>query len=124
MIQLDPTPEEKRHAREALLRWLADPANDWQPQRWVAGLVQLAPTAEDKLQAREALLRLLASQTKDWVAAALIGGLAQLEPTAQDLSTWPTWAIPPTAELLARARRNSPLAVWLEALPSLASLPR
>jgi hypothetical protein len=51
-----------------------------------------------------------------------VGGVAQLDPTVRDLSTWRGWAARPTVELLAAVRRNSALAVWLEALPSLTLL--
>ena len=85
-------------------------------------MVQLDPTAEDKRQAREALLGLLAGQTDGYVAEELADGVVQLDPTVRDLSTWRAWAVPPTVELLAAVRRNSALAVWLAALPSLTSL--
>jgi hypothetical protein len=54
-------------------------------------------------------------------AKELVGMLAQLDPTVHDLRTWHAWAVQPTAELLAAVRRNSALAVWLAALPSLSS---
>ena len=84
-------------------------------------MAQLDPTAEDKRQAREALLGLLARQTSG-MARRLADAVAQLDPTVRDLTTWRGWAAPPTDALLAAARRNSALAVWLEALPSLALL--
>ena len=53
----------------------------------------------------------------------LVPALAPLDPTVHDLATWRAWANGPNAELLAAARRNTPLAEWLEALPSLTSRP-
>ena len=63
MVQLDPTAEDKRQAREALLGLLAGQTDAEMAGQLVGGVVQLAPTAEDKRQAREALLGLLAGQT-------------------------------------------------------------
>jgi hypothetical protein len=90
----------------------------------VDGIVRLAATAtaEEQRQARDALLGLLAGQTASLVAKQLVDGITQIDPTARDLSTWRTWAVPPTAELLSAARRNSALAAWLRALPRLASI--
>ena len=85
-------------------------------------MVQLAPTAEDQRQAREALLGLLAGQTDGYLAEKLVAEVIQLDPTVPDLSTWRAWAVPPSVKLLAAVRRNSALAAWLAALPSLTSL--
>ena len=135
VVQLASTAEEKGQARDVLLGLLANPIDSWLVEiellagptsgsvaklaRWVA---QLDPTAEGKRQAREALLGLLAGQTDSSVATELADGVAQLDPTADDLSTWHAWAVLPTLELLTAARRNSDLADWLGALPSLALL--
>ena len=46
LIQLNPTIEDKRRAREALLRWLRD-KNTWPASDLVRAMVQLDPTVED-----------------------------------------------------------------------------
>ena len=119
---LDPTPEDKRRAREALLVLLVRHPDSWAAEQLVGAVVQLAPAAEDKRQVRKALLWLLARQTDNSVAEQLVGGVVQLDPTIRDLSTWRAWTALPTPGLLAVARRNSPLLVWLAALPSLSPL--
>jgi hypothetical protein len=111
-----------RQAREALLGLLARATDNWGTARLAGELARLDPTAEDKRQARDTLLALLARATDSWGAARLTGRLAQLDPTAEDLRTWRAWAVRPTTELLAAARRNSALTNWLAALPSLTSL--
>jgi hypothetical protein len=122
VIQLAVTATEKRQVRQALLGWLASPTDGLVAVEVVRGVAQLGPTREDWRQARQALLGLLASQTDDWVATVLMDTLAQLSPTARDLNTWPTSAAPLATEVLGAVRRNSTLADWLHALPSLASL--
>ena len=122
MAQLDPTAEDKRQARDALLGLLAGETDGGVAERLAGGVAQLDPTAEDKRQARDALLGLLAGETDSEVAEQLVGGVAQLDPTVHDLRTWRAWAVRPTAELLAAVRRNSALTDWLAALPSLTSL--
>ncbi len=122
LARLDPTAEDKRQAREALLGLLARADDSWEAGQLADGLARLATTAEDKRQAREALLGLLARATYGGAAGRLADGLAGLDPTVHDLRTWRTWAIRPTAELLAAVRRNSALTNWLAALPSLTSL--
>ncbi len=121
LARLDPTAEDQRQAREALLILLAR-QTDVRSATWLAdGQARLDPTAEERRQAREALLRLLARQTDSRSAEELAGGVARLDPTVQDLRTWRTWAVQPTAELLAAARRNSALTSWLAALPLVTS---
>ena len=63
VAQLDPTAEDKRQAREALLGLLAGETNSDVAERLAGAVAQLDPTAEDKRQAREALLGLLARET-------------------------------------------------------------
>ena len=77
VAQLDPTAEDKRQARDALLGLLARETDSWVAAELAGALAQLDPTAEDKRQAREALLGLLARETDSWVAAELAGGLAR-----------------------------------------------
>ena len=82
LAQLDPTAQDKRRARQALLKWTRD---GFSAKTRLAGVTLLSPTAEDKRQAREALLGLLIPQTDDLLAAELAAGLAQLDPTAEDM---------------------------------------
>ena len=62
LARFDPTAEDKRQARDALLALLAHETDGWRAGRLAAGLAQLDPTAEDKRQAREALVALLARE--------------------------------------------------------------
>ena len=98
VAQLDPTAEDKRQARGALLALLARETDRWgvaETRGQVAaslagGVAQLDPTAEDKRQARGALLALLAretdnlDETRGLMAESLVGGVAQLATTAED----------------------------------------
>ena len=84
VVQLDPTAEDKRQAREALLGLLAGQTDGSVAAKLADGVVQLDPTAEDKRQAREALLGLLAGQTDGSAAEELVDGVVQLDPTAED----------------------------------------
>jgi hypothetical protein len=83
VVQLDPTAEEQRQARAALLALLADQtaraalleavagqADGGVAFRTVQGVVQLATTAGERSQARDELLRLLAEQRSpgSWLA--------------------------------------------------------
>jgi hypothetical protein len=123
VAQLDPTPEDKQRAREVLLTLLDAQRESSVGASLVDRVAELDPTIGDKQRARAALLRLLASETDSSAAAALVDRMAQLDPAVADLSTWRAWAATPTARLLAAARRNSPLADWLAALPQLTQPP-
>ena len=81
---LDPTAEDKRQARDALLGLLAGESDSEVAGRLAGGLAPLDPTAEDKRQARHALLGLLAGESDSEVAGRLAGGLGPLDPTAED----------------------------------------
>jgi hypothetical protein len=85
MIQLGPTAEDKRRAREALLGLLAGQTDSQAAGRLADGVAQLDPTAEDKRRAREALLGLLAGQT-DSQAAGLDGPARPDSPRSQYLA--------------------------------------
>jgi tetratricopeptide (TPR) repeat protein len=122
VIRLDPTAEDKRQAREKLLELLASQTEGQAAIQLVDALIRLDPTAGDKRQAREKLLELLANQDNWAVGVELTGSLALLEPTIRDLNNWHNWSGRPTDVLLAAVRRNSALAAWLTALPSLAQL--
>ena len=89
---LDPTAEDKRQAREALIGLLARATDSGTAAQLAAGLALLDPTAEDKRQAREALIGLLARNIRSlridflggWEADRLAAALALLDPTAED----------------------------------------
>ena len=119
VIRLDPTAQDKRKALDALLGLLERQTDSSMVEGLVGGIVQLDPTPEDNRRALDALLGLLHRQVDSSTAEVLVDRMAQLDPTVSDLTTWRDWAVPPTAELLAAARRNSALAAWLTALPSL-----
>ena len=119
VAKLDPTPEDQRRIREVLLTLLDAQRDSTVAASLVTWVARLDPTPEDQQQARAALLRLLAIETDSSEAAQLLRGMAWLDPTVADLSTWRDWSVTPTAELLATARWNSPLADWLAALPQL-----
>lgn len=136
LSRLDATPDDMRQAREAAREALlmeigsgprATVYEGGRPRRpphgtvanEVKAVLQVASTPDDRRQALDGLLGLVAHETDSHVAAELIDGATKLDPTARDLSAWPIWAAPPTAELLAAARRNSSLDDWLAVLPSL-----
>jgi hypothetical protein len=116
---LDATPDDLRQAREeardALLAQIStgDLPTFETAAKNVSVLVRLASTPEEERQTLDGLLGLLERIMDGQVAEDLIGGIAQLHPTARDLSSWRTWATPPSGELLAAARRNSALHDWL-----------
>ena len=84
LVPLDPTAEDRRQARDALLGLLARETDSGMAAELAAGLVPLDPTAEDRRQARDALLGLLARETDSGRAAELAGELVPLDPTAED----------------------------------------
>jgi hypothetical protein len=122
LTRLEPTAGDKRRARETLLALLALQTNGPAAAQMAVAVAQLDPTADDKRRARESLLVLMPRQTDDWVTSQLMKAMTKLSPTVNDLSTWPSWTVPPTPELLTAVRQNSALASWLAALPSLAGL--
>jgi hypothetical protein len=85
----------------------------------------------DRHRTIDALLPLLTSQNKVLSfdrehdlrhAHELANAIASLGPTVRDMSGWHTWAVHPSAELLAAARRNSSIDEWIAALHSFTSL--
>ena len=123
LAQLDPTVEDKRHTREALLSVLIRQTRDIMAADLAGQMIKLDPTTEDRRQAREALLsRAFIQDAYGHFTANDMSMVAQLDPTVRDLSNWPAWTIQPSAELLAAVRRNTALHAWLAALPSLADL--
>jgi hypothetical protein len=116
LVKLEPSPKDERRACDLILRMLARESSSFVSCFLADGLVRLRPTPEDKRQARHALLKLMNDDADGFLDAALV----HLDPTVHDLGPWHSWAVPPTTQLLIAARRNSPLPVWLAALPSLA----
>jgi hypothetical protein len=116
------TAQERAQVREKMLEMLAaqdDPRMSRELAQAVAGL---ARTAEERASVREALLGLLPAQDDPRIDRELTIAIIGLGPVVRDLSNWPNWPVPPTAEFLAAARQNSPLADWLAVLPSLSSV--
>ena len=122
VAQLDPTQEDKRQARDALLKLMRTETGSSNACHLAEGLAQLDPTADDEHQGSSILTRLLATRA-DSERKELFRAVEQLNPTVDDLSTWHTWGDQLPVTLLATARRNSPLASWLAALPSYATWP-
>ena len=60
VARLDPTDQDKRQARHALLQLLARQTNGWIAIHQAEAAAQLDSTDQDKRQARHALLQLLA----------------------------------------------------------------
>jgi hypothetical protein len=119
LLELDPTEEEKRQARESLLRGFAEFAG--LPHTDVVTLLrELQATADEERQARESLLGCLAQLPAQGDIETLAGHMAQLSPTVADLTVWLSRAAPPP-ELLAAVRHSSPLSDWISVLPALAS---
>ena len=83
-VQLDPTMEDKRQARDALLRRIGEiDRREWPTAQLASVLVQLARTQAERRQTREAALRLL--DTQDILSPAnLVDVFLQLDPTTED----------------------------------------
>jgi hypothetical protein len=119
MAPFDPPPGYQDTARGILLDLLTHVTGRLAGQL-ASAIAALDPTLDDKLRARSVLRGLLA--TGD-AATEIQAGMAQLDPPVSETGGWHQWAAPPTAELLAAARRSSPLHDWLEALPGLPASP-
>jgi hypothetical protein len=115
MVPFDPPPDYQRRARGTLLDLLAGAAGSLAGEL-ASAIAALAPTPDDKLQARRLLHGLLAGGDN---TANIFGAMAHLDSPVTEISEWHQWAAPPTDELLAAARQNSPLQDWLEALSGL-----
>ncbi|MGO9082368.1 MAG: NACHT domain-containing protein [Streptosporangiaceae bacterium] len=123
LAALEPTERDRRDARAALTSFLAASPSDWNAlHTMIEDLITFDPGEEDMRRARAVLLGDLATHRHTAMTLNTLADLAALDPTAEDLSTWRSWKAQPTAELLSAARRNSPLADWLAALPALAPL--
>ena len=92
LVWLDPTPEDERQAREALLRLLTSETYAWEDKLPAAMLAQvlasalawLDPTPEDKRQARRMLLKVLSRPTDSLRIAALSTALPRLDLTPEN----------------------------------------
>jgi hypothetical protein len=115
MVPFDSPPDYQRRARGTLLDLLAGAAGSLAGEL-ASAIAALAPTPDDKLQARRLLHGLLAGGDN---TANIFGAMAHLDSPVTEISEWHQWAAPPTDELLAAARQNSPLQDWLEALSGL-----
>ena len=118
---LSPAPADLTRARARVLDLLegADPDD----ARWLAGTLDgLSPTSADLTRARARVVDLLNSAGAE-DASLLIVALGELVPVVGDLAGWAAWTVVPQRDLLATARRNSPLRSWLEVLPALAGFP-
>ena len=124
ILQLNLTIREQGQIRQALLRLLAgNPVWD-RAIRLADSLLQLDPTGEDKRQACRALIITAAHERNGTVVRELVNRILQLEPSVHDLSTWRTWLVPPTTDLIAETRRNTTTADWLNSLSDLPPQPR
>ena len=85
MVQLDPTAEDKRQAREALLGLLAraDRQRRW-PQGWRAGWPSSTRRRRTSARPARRCSGCWPVQTDSQAAERLAGGVAQLDPTAED----------------------------------------
>jgi hypothetical protein len=81
LIQLNPPPGEKDHARVALLKRLAKSANDWEDARLVDTLIQLDPPPSDDQEARTALLR---RREQEAGVREVPGAPVRLDPTPEE----------------------------------------
>jgi len=118
LIGLNPSVEENRRACNILLMLLAKRHKGSAAAELAARVVQLAAATKGD-NVRNKLLVVLKIQKDENAAHWLMAGLSQFNPTLRDLSTWRSWAAQPNVDLLAAIRRNSTLAEWLIALPSL-----
>jgi len=88
LITLNPTADDKRRAREAMLETLTADADPWTIGEETAGtLLELDPTMQDKHRACEIVVRLLADPIEAWTAPKLVETLIRLDPTAEHKRT-------------------------------------
>jgi hypothetical protein len=80
MTRLDPTTEDKRCAREALLEILSGTVTEG----LLSAVVLLAPTPADKRQARDTVLGTLTRETDGWTTDYLTDLTVRLAPAAED----------------------------------------
>src|SRR6185437_15770082 len=113
-------PEERTATLRALLPLLPDVVrNEWDARDLAKAVARLAVGAEDRASTRQALLHLMADTNEISVTRELAEVVAVLGVLVADLDHSRTWRFPPSATLLAAARKNSELRDWLAALPLL-----
>lgn len=120
VIALAQTAEDKGQIREALLGLLAS------HKEWVAwfadSFLKLDLTAQEKVRVRQELRGLLTTNNYRQRHAWPMRSFIQLDPQIDDLSICHALHQPPTEDFLVSVRRNSTLATWLAAIPSLPAL--
>jgi hypothetical protein len=126
LVELNPTQEERRRARQALVGDLTRNVKLKRNHRNYHGdflgmaqaLLQLDPTPDEKRKAKEALLWYYIPE-QNQRSAARIECLVQLGVTERDLARWPPEATPPELGLIAAVRKSTKLSSWLAILPTL-----
>jgi hypothetical protein len=119
---LGPEPGDLARARGRVLDLLDATDGRSDARQLAEALAGLGPEPDDLARARGRVLDLLDGARLGGGASGLPGALAVLGPVAGDLASWASWAAAPGSDLLAAARRNTPLRSWLEILPMLPSL--
>jgi hypothetical protein len=130
--QLNLTKEEKSSIRKTVLMSIST-SHIPVGIKYLAGtLIKLDLTPEDERDVREALLarichgpdlptsKILRTMHADEIPSQV----ALLHPTVRDLSTWRTWTVQPSGELVSAVRHSSTLGDWLSALPDLSEITR
>ena len=113
-------PTERTATQRALLPLLPDVVrSEWDARGLAKAVAGLAVGPEERASTRQALLHLIANTNEISVTRELAEAVAGLGVIVADLDHSRTWRFPPTATLLAAARRNSELRDWLAALPLL-----
>jgi hypothetical protein len=126
LVELNPTQEERRRARQALVGDLTRNVKLKRNHKNYHGdflgmaqaLLQLDPTPDEKRKAKEALLWYYIPE-QNQRSAARIECLVQLGVTERDLARWPPEATPPELGLIAAVRKSTKLSSWLAILPTL-----
>ena len=83
-IQLVATAQDKRLARETLLRLSADQEDGALAAAALSGVIQLDPTTEDLRRSQKTLLRLLPTQTDETSVSRVVDTIVRLATTAED----------------------------------------
>ena len=119
LADFDPNITDRAKARHKLLQIMPSQTGGQTAAKLADAIARLDPTADDKRRARDALLQTLIYEHDTEAAAPMVSSLARLSPTVRDLANHRDWYTPPTQDLLAEVRRNSPITDWIATLPSL-----
>jgi hypothetical protein len=84
IAELGPTPEERLHARQALLARICTETDDSEVSELVGAFAALGPTAHELTRARQALLGRLISTGRSFDARRLSDAIARLGPTPEE----------------------------------------